>query len=138
MPADEPEVDLDAELRRKQAQAMLDLFEGDRRRAAVTLEELREWASAQNEDHLQFRVNRYLKYEDVIGRMAGRPTSPRIPPAPESGAGGAVAQRNVDAAAFALEAEIATITGEAGVVSDDIANDADRRGRRPWWRRRFG
>ena len=57
---EDTEVNRDAELRLKQAQAMLDLFEGDHGRAAVTLEELREWATAQNEDHLQFRVNRHL------------------------------------------------------------------------------
>ncbi len=81
MPTEETDVDRDVEWRLKQAQAMLDLFEGDRRRAAVTLEELREWASAQNENHLQFRVNRHLEYESVIGRMAcrARPSSPRIP-----------------------------------------------------------
>ena len=54
-------IERDAEKwRLKQAQAMLDLFEGDRGRAATTLEELKEWAGAQNEEHLQFRVNRYL------------------------------------------------------------------------------
>jgi hypothetical protein len=65
MPTDESDINRDPELRRKRAKAMLDLFEWDRRRAAVTLEELREWAAAQNEDHLQFRVNRYLEYERV-------------------------------------------------------------------------
>jgi hypothetical protein len=55
-------IERDAEKwRLKQAQAMLDLFEGDRGRAATTLEELKEWAGAQNEEHLQFRVNRYLR-----------------------------------------------------------------------------
>jgi hypothetical protein len=54
-------IDHAAELRFQQAQAMLDLFEADRQRAAVTLEELREWANAQNQGHLQFRVNQYRK-----------------------------------------------------------------------------
>jgi hypothetical protein len=140
---------------------MLDLFEGDRRCAAVTLEELREWASAQNEDHLQFRVNRHLEYESVIRRMASRPgtpdtpsrfslntsaqtctpgsrarpASPRIPPVFDRCAGSVAAQRNaaLDAAAFALEVEIATIIRQAGVVSDNITNDADQ-GERLRWR----
>jgi hypothetical protein len=78
----ETAIDHAAELRLPQAQAMLDLFEADRQRAAVTLEELREWANAQNQGHLQFRVNQYLEYESVIRRMAcrARPASPRIPP----------------------------------------------------------
>jgi hypothetical protein len=102
---------------------VLDLFEADRQRAAVTLEELRQWSNAQNEDHLSFRVNQYLEYESVIRRMASRvrPASPRIPPAND-----AVAQRNValDAAAFALEVETATIIRQAGVVSDNTTSDA--------------
>jgi hypothetical protein len=138
IPTEETDVDRAAELRRKQAQAMLDLFEGDRRRAAVTLEELREWASAQYEDHLQFRVNRHLEYQRVIRRMASRagPASPRTPPVFEWCASSAMAQRNaaLDAAAFALEVEIATIIRQAGVVSHNITNDADQRERRPWWR----
>ena len=109
---------------------MLDLFEGDRGRAAVTLEELREWAGAQNEDYLQFRVNRHLEYESVVRRMASRArlASPPIPPSLEWCAGRAVAQRNtaLDAAAFALEGETATIIRQAGVVSDNITNDADQ------------
>jgi hypothetical protein len=113
MPTSETDIDYAAELRLQQAQAMLDLFEADRQRAAVTLGELREWANAQNEDHLSFRVNQYLEYESVIRRMASRarPASPRIPPVLEWCAKGAVVQRNValDAAAFALEVEIATI-----------------------------
>jgi hypothetical protein len=48
------------DLRLKQAQAMLDLFEADCGRAAATLEELKEWACAQNEEHLQFRVDQFL------------------------------------------------------------------------------
>ncbi|HZN31835.1 MAG TPA: hypothetical protein VFB88_20945 [Xanthobacteraceae bacterium] len=63
MPRDETDINGDAELRRKQAKAMLDLFEWDRRRAAVALEEVREWAAAQDEDHLLFRVNRHLDCE---------------------------------------------------------------------------
>ena len=63
MPTDETDINGDAQLRRKQAKAMLDLFECDRRRAAVTLEEVREWAAEQNEDYLVFRVNRHLAYE---------------------------------------------------------------------------
>jgi hypothetical protein len=63
MPTDETDINRDAELRRKQAKAMLDLFEWDRRRAAVALEEVREWAAAQDEDHLLFRVNRHLDCE---------------------------------------------------------------------------
>ena len=47
-------------LRLKQAQAMLDLFEADRGRAAAALEELKEWACAQNDEHLRFRVDQSL------------------------------------------------------------------------------
>ncbi len=47
-------------LRRKQAQAMLDLFEVDRGRVAVTLEEIKEWASSQQDNELRFRVERLL------------------------------------------------------------------------------
>ena len=39
---------------------MLDLFEEDHGRAPATLEEVREWAKAQNEGHLKFRVSRRL------------------------------------------------------------------------------
>ena len=47
-------------LLKEQAQAMLDLFEEDHGRAPATLEEVREWAKAQNEGHLKFRVSRRL------------------------------------------------------------------------------
>ena len=50
-------------LLKEQAQAMLDLFEEDHGRAPATLEEVREWAKAQNEEQLKFRVNRRL---DVV------------------------------------------------------------------------
>jgi hypothetical protein len=63
MPTDETDVNGDGQLRRKQAKAMLDLFACDRRRAAVTLEEVREWAAEQDEDYLVFRVTRHLAYE---------------------------------------------------------------------------
>jgi hypothetical protein len=130
MPTSETHIDYVAEPRLQQAQAMLDLFEADRQRAAVTLEELREWANAQNEDHLSFRVNQYLEYESVIRRMASRarPASPRIPPVLEWCANGAVAQRNValDAAALALEVETATLIRQAGAISDNTTSDADQ------------
>ena len=130
MPTSETDINYAAELRLQQGQAMLDLFEADRQRAAVTLGELREWANAQNEDHLSFKVNQYLEYESVIRRMASRarPASPRIPPSLEWCAGRAVAQRNtaLDAAVFALEVETATIIRQAGVVSDNTKSDADQ------------
>ena len=50
-------------LLKEQARAMLDLFEEDHGRTPATLEEVREWAKAQNEEHLKFRVNRRL---DVV------------------------------------------------------------------------
>ena len=50
-------------LLREQAQAMLDLFEEDCGRTPCTLEEVREWARAQNDEYLKFRVNRRL---DVV------------------------------------------------------------------------
>ena len=50
-------------LLKEQARAMLDLFEEDHGRTPATLEEVRVWAKAQNEEHLKFRVNRRL---DVV------------------------------------------------------------------------
>jgi hypothetical protein len=47
-------------LRLKQAYAMLNLFEIDRGRAAVVLEEIKEWAYAQEDEQLQLRVDRFL------------------------------------------------------------------------------
>ena len=49
-------------LRHKQAQAMLDLFEVDCGRAAVTLEEIKEWASSQQDEELRSRVERLLSH----------------------------------------------------------------------------
>jgi hypothetical protein len=50
-------------LRLKQAQAMLDLFEADCGRAAVTLDEIKEWASTQEDHELRFRVERLLSHD---------------------------------------------------------------------------
>ena len=47
-------------LRLKQAYAMLNLFERDRGRAAVVLEEIKEWAYAQEDEQLQLRVDQFL------------------------------------------------------------------------------
>ena len=47
-------------LRHKQAQAMLELFAVDRGRAAVTLNEIKEWVSSQQEDELCSRVERLV------------------------------------------------------------------------------
>jgi hypothetical protein len=47
-------------LRLKQAQAMFELFEADCDRAAVTLDEIKEWASTQEDDQLRLRVERLL------------------------------------------------------------------------------
>jgi hypothetical protein len=44
-------------LLREQAQVMLDLFEEDCGRKPATLEEMREWAVAQNDTSLRSRVN---------------------------------------------------------------------------------
>jgi hypothetical protein len=51
-------------LRRKKAQAMLDLFEADYGRAAVTLDEIKEWASDQQDDELRLRVERLISQSD--------------------------------------------------------------------------
>jgi hypothetical protein len=48
-------------LQLKQAQALLDLFEADYGRAPGTLEEIKEWAYAQHDEALQFRVTQLLK-----------------------------------------------------------------------------
>jgi hypothetical protein len=47
-------------LRHKQARAMLALFEVDRGRAAVTLDEIKEWASSQQDDELCSRVEQLV------------------------------------------------------------------------------
>jgi len=47
-------------LRLKQAHAMLNLFETDCKRAAVTLEEIKEWAYAQEDERLRSRVDQLL------------------------------------------------------------------------------
>ena len=48
--------DLDAEWRMLQARALLDLFENDCGRPAAAMSEIREWANAQDQDHLLFRM----------------------------------------------------------------------------------
>ena len=47
-------------LLKEQAQVMLDLFAEDRGRAAVAMDEIREWANAQDQHDLRFRLNRRL------------------------------------------------------------------------------
>jgi hypothetical protein len=47
-------------LRLKQAHAMLNLFETDCKRAAITIEEIKEWAYAQEDEQLRSRVNQLL------------------------------------------------------------------------------
>jgi hypothetical protein len=47
-------------LRHKQARAILALFEVDRGRAAATLDEIKEWASSQQDDELCSRVERLV------------------------------------------------------------------------------
>jgi len=59
--------------RKEQGQAMLDLFEEDRGRRPATLEEVREWATAQNEAHLKARVSR--RVDVVLNAYAMTPTS---------------------------------------------------------------
>ena len=62
-------------LLKEQAQAMLDLFEEDHGRAPATLEEVREWAKAQNEGHLKFRVSRRL---DVVLEGYATTSAPNV------------------------------------------------------------
>jgi len=50
-------------LLKEQARAMLDLFEEDLGRTPATLAEVREWARAQNDERLKFRVSRRV---DVV------------------------------------------------------------------------
>ena len=50
--------DVEERLRKCQAQALLDLFKEDCGRTPTTLMEVREWANAQRQEQLQFRVNR--------------------------------------------------------------------------------
>ena len=47
-------------LRLKQAHAMLNLFQTDYGRAAVTLEEIKEWAAAQEDEQLRSRVGQFI------------------------------------------------------------------------------
>jgi hypothetical protein len=51
-------------LRLKQSHAMLNLFETDCGRAAVTLEEIKEWAHAQEDEQLRSRVDQLLSSPD--------------------------------------------------------------------------
>jgi len=53
-------IDRDLQWRLRQARALLDLFEQDRGRPASTLDEVREWACAQTQVHLVFRVTHQL------------------------------------------------------------------------------
>jgi hypothetical protein len=46
--------------RLEQARAMLELFKADHGRAASALEEIKEWASTQNNEQLQFRLDQVL------------------------------------------------------------------------------
>jgi hypothetical protein len=46
--------------RLKRARALLEMFEEDCGRRAVTVDELREWMGAQYTDQLQIRMNRRL------------------------------------------------------------------------------
>jgi hypothetical protein len=59
--------------RKEQAQAMLDLFDEDRGRRPATLEEVREWATTQNEAHLKARVSR--RVDVILNAYAMTPTS---------------------------------------------------------------
>jgi hypothetical protein len=59
--------------RREQARAMLDLFEEDRGRKPGTLEEVREWATTQDDEHLKFRMNRRL--DVILNAYATTPAS---------------------------------------------------------------
>ena len=62
-------------LLKEQARAMLDLFEEDHGRTPATLEEVREWAKAQNEEHLKFRVSRRL---DVVLEAYATTSAPNV------------------------------------------------------------
>ena len=68
-------------LLREQAQAMFDLFAEDCGRTPVTLEEVREWASGQDEQHLRSRVNRRLNV--VLDASENPPGSGAVPSAPK-------------------------------------------------------
>jgi hypothetical protein len=53
-------------LRLRQAHAMLSLFEIDRGRPAVALEEIKEWAYAQEDEQLQLRVDQFLSNSPTL------------------------------------------------------------------------
>jgi hypothetical protein len=52
-------------LRLKQAHAMLNLFETDCKRAAATLDEIKEWAYTQEDERLRSRVDQFLSNGQV-------------------------------------------------------------------------
>jgi hypothetical protein len=60
LPNEETVVDRNAEWRLQQVRALLYLFEHDCRRQAATLEEVREWACAQDQLHLRFRLIHHI------------------------------------------------------------------------------
>jgi hypothetical protein len=68
-------------LLREQAQAILDLFAEDCGRTPATLEEVREWASGQDEKHLRSRINRRLNV--VLDVYENPPDSGTLPSAPK-------------------------------------------------------
>ena len=56
------DISRDAEKRRlERLKAMLHMFEEDRGRAAVTMEEFRDWMGAQRLDRLLIRMNRHSR-----------------------------------------------------------------------------
>jgi hypothetical protein len=56
-------VDPEKWLLREQARIMLELFEEERQQPAATMDEIREWANAQDQETLKFRIDRRL---DII------------------------------------------------------------------------
>jgi hypothetical protein len=60
--------DLSTLLRRKQAKVMLELFEADCGRAAVTLNEIKAWASAQQENQLRNSARPWRSSRDGVPR----------------------------------------------------------------------
>jgi hypothetical protein len=50
----------DAECRLQQARALLELFEKDHGRPAATMDEVRQWTCAQDQEHLMLRLTQQV------------------------------------------------------------------------------
>jgi hypothetical protein len=108
-----------AEWRLLQSQALLDVFEKDCGRPAATMAEVRYWASAQNSEHLEFRVKRRL-LELLFGanRDVQQQIGPRFAPPPR---GWRVLRRKLKRSPPAIASVIAAVSGLVAAFSAGIS-----------------